>query len=103
MIDSMTMYYRLTDREEERAERKSLANQSAKLLSLARKKDLPVLMTSQVFTDIEKGTIEALGGNVLHHNAKTIVFLERTGLGRAQGDGDEAPASGRGRRSPNSG
>jgi DNA repair protein RadB len=82
VVDSMTMYYRLTDREEERVERKSIANQSAKLLALARKKGLPILMTSQVFMDIEKGTIEALGGNVLHHNAKTIVFLERTGLGR---------------------
>jgi DNA repair protein RadB len=82
VVDSMTMYYRLTDREEERAERKSLANQSVKLLSLARKKGLPVLITSQVFMDIEKGSIEALGGNVLHHNAKTIIFLERTGLGR---------------------
>ena len=82
VIDSMTMYYRLGDREEERAERRSLANQSAKLLSLARKKGLPVLLTSQVFMDIEKGSVEALGGNVLHHNAKTIIFLERTGLGK---------------------
>jgi DNA repair protein RadB len=82
VIDSMTMYYRLSDRDEERAERRSLANQSAKLLSLARKKGLPVLLTSQVFMDIEKGSVEALGGNVLHHNAKTIIFLERTGLGK---------------------
>ena len=72
----------LQDKDEERAERKSMAGQSAKLLSLARKKGLPVLITSQVFMDIEKGSVEALGGNVLHHNAKTIVRLERSGIGR---------------------
>ncbi|MFA5312833.1 MAG: DNA repair and recombination protein RadB [Methanomassiliicoccales archaeon] len=82
VVDSMTMYYRLLDKEEERMERRSMANQSAKLLSLARRKGLPVVITSQVFMDIDKGVIEALGGNVLHHNAKTIVKLERSGIGR---------------------
>jgi len=82
VVDSMTMYYRLLDREEEKNERRSMANQSAKLLTLARKKGLPVVITSQVFMDIDKGSVEALGGNVLHHNAKTIVKLERSGIGR---------------------
>lgn len=82
VIDSMTMYYRLSDREEERMERRSIAGQSAKLLILARKKGVPVLLTSQVFMDIETGLIEALGGNVMHHNAKTIIKLERVGIGR---------------------
>ncbi len=39
-------------------------------------------MTSQVYTDIDKGTSEALGGNVLMHNSKTIIKLERVGTGR---------------------
>lgn len=82
VVDSMTMYYRLSDREEERQERRSLANQSAKLLTLSRKKGVAVVLTSQVFMDVERGTIEALGGNVLHHNAKTIVRLERLGIGK---------------------
>jgi DNA repair protein RadB len=82
VVDSTTMYYRLNDREEERMERKSLAGQSAKLLTLSRKKGVPVLLTSQVFLDIDTGLIEALGGNVLHHNAKTIIKLERAGIGR---------------------
>ncbi|OPY33240.1 MAG: DNA repair and recombination protein RadB [Methanomassiliicoccales archaeon PtaU1.Bin124] len=82
VVDSMTMYYRLSDKEEERAERRSLANQSAKLLTLARKKGVAVLLTSQVFLDVERGIVEALGGNVLHHNAKTIVKLERAGIGK---------------------
>ena len=55
---------------------------SARLLTLARKKGIPVLVTSQVYTDIDKGTFEALGGNVLMHNSKTIIKLERIGTGR---------------------
>jgi DNA repair protein RadB len=82
VVDSMTMYYRLSDKEEERQERRSLANQSAKLLTLARKKGVAVLLTSQVFLDIERGIVEALGGNVLHHNAKSIIRLERAGIGK---------------------
>ena len=82
VIDSMTMYYRLTSREEERGERRSIAGMSARLLTLARKKGVPVLITSQVYTDIDKGTPEALGGNVLMHNSKTIIKLERIGTGR---------------------
>ena len=85
IIDSMTMYYRLTSKEEERGERRSIAGMSARLLTLARKRGLPVLITSQVYTDIDKGTFEALGGNVLMHNSKTIIKLERSapGVGRA--------------------
>ncbi|HSV42016.1 MAG TPA: DNA repair and recombination protein RadB, partial [Methanomassiliicoccales archaeon] len=82
VIDSMTMFYRLADKDEERTERRSIANQSAKLLNLARRRGMPILLTSQVFMDVERGSIEALGGNVLHHNAKTLIKLERSGIGR---------------------
>ena len=82
VIDSITMFYRLASREEERNERRVLAAQSAKLLTLARRTGLPVVATSQVYTDVETGAFEALGGNVLHHNAKTIIRVERLGPGK---------------------
>lgn len=82
VVDSMTMFYRLASKDEERAERRVLAGESAKLLTLARRRNVPVVVTSQVYTDIETGTFEALGGNVLHHNAKTIVRLERLAPGK---------------------
>ena len=59
--------------------RKSLSPQLARLLVVARHKDIPVLLTSQVYTDIEKGTFEPLGGHVLLHNAKAIVRLDKVG------------------------
>jgi DNA repair protein RadB len=82
IIDSMTMYYRLTSRGEERSERKSLTSQSIKLLGVARKMAVPVVITSQVYTDIETGRYESLGGHPLHHNAKTIIKLEKVSVGK---------------------
>jgi len=85
ILDSATIHYRLTRNDEERGVRKSLSPQLAKLLAVARSKDLPVLLTSQVYTDLEKGTFEPLGGHVLLHNAKAIIRLDKvsTGVRRA--------------------
>lgn len=82
VVDSMTMYYRLQGKAEEMVERRTLAAQSAKLLTLARKLGVPVVVTSQVYMDVEKGTSESLGGNVMQHNAKTIIRLDRAGVGK---------------------
>ena len=79
ILDSATIHYRLTRNDEEKGTRKSLSPQLAKLLSAARTKDIPIILTSQVYTDIEKGTFEPLGGHVLLHNAKAIVRLEKAG------------------------
>ncbi len=79
ILDSATIHYRLTRNDEEKGIRKSLSPQLAKLLGVARSKDIPILLTSQVYTDIEKGTFEPLGGHVLLHNAKAIIRLDKVG------------------------
>ena len=79
ILDSATIHYRLTRKDDEKGVRKSLSPQLARLLVVARHKDIPVLLTSQVYTDIEKGTFEPLGGHVLLHNAKAIVRLDKVG------------------------
>jgi len=80
ILDSATMHYRLAtsgpDRDEER---RSLTRQIAYLLRLARRRDIPVILTSQVYTDIDKGTFEPLGGHPLTHNAKALIRLEKAG------------------------
>lgn len=81
ILDSATIHYRLTRNDEERGIRKSLSPQLAKLLAVARSKDVPIVLTSQVYTDIEKGTFEPLGGHVLLHNAKAIIRLEKVSTG----------------------
>ncbi|HEV8594730.1 MAG TPA: DNA repair and recombination protein RadB [Thermoplasmata archaeon] len=79
IVDSVTMHYRLTLRDDDPEERRSLARQVARLLRASRKSDIPVLLTSQVYTDIERGSIEPLGGHMLSHNCKTLVRLEKAG------------------------
>lgn len=81
ILDSATIHYRLTRNDEEKGIRKSLSPQLAKLLAVGRSKDIPILLTSQVYTDLDKGTFEPLGGHVLLHNAKAIVRLDKVGTG----------------------
>lgn len=81
IVDSATIHYRLTRNDEEKGTRKSLSPQLAKLLGVGRIKDIPILVTSQVYTDIEKGTFEPLGGHVLLHNAKAIIRLDKVSTG----------------------
>jgi DNA repair protein RadB len=79
ILDSATIHYRLTRKDDEKGVRKSLSPQLARLLVVARHMQVPVLLTSQVYTDIEKGTFEPLGGHVLLHNAKAIIRLDKVG------------------------
>jgi DNA repair protein RadB len=79
ILDSATIHYRLTRNDDEKGVRKNLSTQLSRLLSSARSKLLPVLLTSQVYTDIDKGTFEPLGGHVLLHNAKAIIRLDKVG------------------------
>jgi DNA repair protein RadB len=52
------------------------------LLNTARKNDVAVLITSQVYTNIGTGTFEFLGGHAVQHNAKTIIRLEKRANGK---------------------
>ena len=82
ILDSATTHYRLTKADFEKDERRSLTRQVNALVRVARTKELPVVLTSQVYTDVEKGTFEPLGGHMLSHNAKMILRLERAGPNR---------------------
>jgi DNA repair protein RadB len=76
IVDSLTMLFR-SYRTEELEDRKELSEQLTMLLSAARKYDIPVIVTSQVYTNIDRGTFEPLGGHALNHAAKTILYLEK--------------------------
>ncbi|QLG51166.2 DNA repair and recombination protein RadB [Natrinema halophilum] len=79
VLDSATGFYRLertADGDEGEALR-SVTRQVTHLLSLARKYDLAVVLTNQVFADPESDRTKGLGGNTLEHWTGTIVRLER--------------------------
>lgn len=77
ILDSATVFYRLDMGGSKQSERASLTRQVLKLLRIARTKDVPVLLTTQVYYDQERSSIEPIGGHMLLHNAKTIVKFER--------------------------
>lgn len=79
VIDSLTMYYRLNH--DDLAVRNELIRQTQVLLDMAKQTDIPVMVTSQVYSNLNNG-VEFLGGHALHHNAKTIIRLDKRGDGR---------------------
>jgi DNA repair protein RadB len=79
VLDSATGFYRL-ERSIEGEGGESLrrvARQVTHLLSLARKHDIAVVLTNQVFTDPDTDRARALGGHTLEHWTGVVVRLDR--------------------------
>lgn len=79
VFDSLTGFYRLERTADERDgdALRDVTRQVTHLLSLARRHDLAVLATNQVFTDPETDRVRALGGHTLEHWAGAVVRLDR--------------------------
>jgi DNA repair protein RadB len=78
VLDSATGFYRLERTEQAEGEAlRAVARQITHLLSLARKHDLAVAFTNQVFTDPESDQARALGGHTLDHWSAVILRLDR--------------------------
>ena len=79
VLDSATGFYRL-ERGNDSSGGQSLrkvASQVTHLLSLARKHDLAVAITNQVFRDPDADRTRGLGGNTLEHWTGVVLRLER--------------------------
>jgi len=79
VLDSATGFYRMErseDTEGGEALRK-VASQVTHLLSLARKHDLAVVLTNQVYTDPDSDRTRPLGGHTLEHWTGTVVRIDR--------------------------
>lgn len=81
IVDSFTSLYRseLEDEEKQLKVKRELTAQLTFLLGLARKFDVAVLITNQMFTDVKTGLDKPLGGTSLDHLSKTVLYLERIG------------------------
>jgi DNA repair protein RadB len=79
VLDSATGFYRLERTAEGEAgdTLRQVASQVTHLLSLARKHDLAVILTNQVYTDPEGDRARPLGGHTLEHWTGTVLRLER--------------------------
>jgi len=82
ILDSATSLYRvLLEAEDNRSIRRTLTVQISELQEIARKHRIPVVITNQVYTDIENNSLRPLGGTGLEHICKAIIFLEKKGVG----------------------
>lgn len=77
VLDSATALYRQEDLEEGNEALRRLTRQMLHLLGLARRHDLPVLVTNQVYMDPGRNRLVGLGGTALEHISKVIVQLEK--------------------------
>jgi DNA repair protein RadB len=76
VLDSATALYR-TELGQTREAQRRLASQMMYLLGLSRRYRIPILITNQVYIDPESGEFRPLGGPVLQHLSKTILWIER--------------------------
>jgi DNA repair protein RadB len=79
VLDSATGFYRMERAKDTEGgdSLREVANQVTHLLSLARRHDLAVVITNQVFTDPDSDRTRGLGGNTLEHWTGTVVRLDR--------------------------
>lgn len=79
VLDSATGFYRLerTGEGDGGESLRRVARQVTHLLSLARKHDLAVVLTNQVYSDPDSDMTRALGGHTLEHWTGAVVRLDR--------------------------
>jgi DNA repair protein RadB len=82
ILDSATSLYRvLLEAEDNRTIRRTLTVQLSELQEIARRHKIPIVITNQVYTDIENDSLRPMGGTGIEHMCKAIVFLEKRGEG----------------------
>lgn len=80
VLDSATGFYRLertVDGEDGGEALREVGRQLTSLLGLARRHDLAVIVTNQVYTDPDSDRIRPLGGHTLDHWTGVVIRLDR--------------------------
>jgi DNA repair protein RadB len=81
IVDSISMLYRLEMKRDEDISdvNKDLAAQVGYLTEIARKKNIPVLLTNQVYANFDdRSKVNIVGGDVLKYGSKCLIELQIT-------------------------
>ena len=84
IVDSIAMLYRLEMGKENDIYdvNRDLGKQIAFLNEIARKKEIPVLITNQVYADFkDKDKVNLVGGDLLRYGSKCLIELQQTPAG----------------------
>ncbi|MEM0466133.1 MAG: DNA repair and recombination protein RadB [Candidatus Thermoplasmatota archaeon] len=82
-VDTMNMFYRLELEGDRESGMRSFLRQMTQLQLTARKKNLYVVIAEQVYTD-KNGEIKPFSHRETDHMVKTVIKLERKGIGERQ-------------------
>ncbi|WP_369425168.1 DNA repair and recombination protein RadB [Methanothrix sp.] len=83
VLDSATSLYRAAlEANDNRQIKRSLTAQLSELQEIARRHSMPVVITNQVYMDVDTGVLRPVGGTSMEHLCKAILALERLGEGR---------------------
>ena len=83
ILDTFNLFYRLMLEDDEKFANRSLNRQITDLQIAAMKKNFYVLITGQVYS-IENDDVKPFAGRGIEHMAKTIIKLEKIGIGKRQ-------------------
>ncbi|MEA3198650.1 MAG: repair protein RadB [Thermoplasmata archaeon] len=83
IFDSATLHYRIAlGTGDDVGGRRALAAQLHTLAGVARKRDIPVVITNQVTTNLDTDELEPLGGQIVRHLSKAVIRLDKSGPSR---------------------
>ncbi|MFT4326386.1 MAG: DNA repair and recombination protein RadB [Candidatus Woesearchaeota archaeon] len=79
VIDSIAMLYRLEigQTQDVYAINRELGRQLGMLTELARKRNIPILITNQVYADFESDAVKMVGGDLLKYSSKCLIELQK--------------------------
>ena len=79
VVDTISMLYRIeAGRADFKKTNNELGMQIADLSIVARKKQIPVLLTNQVYSDFEvKDAVKMVGGDILRYSSKCLIELKK--------------------------
>ena len=83
VLDTFNLFYRLVLENDEKFAIRSLNRQITDLQLAAMKKDIHVIISGQVYS-IENDDVKPFAGRGIEHVAKTIIKLEKIGIGKRQ-------------------
>ncbi len=83
IVDTITMFYRLNLEDNREGGIRSFTRQVTNLQVAARQKDLFVIITEQVYTD-KAGEVKPFTNRDAEHMTKTILRLDRKGIGQRE-------------------
>jgi DNA repair protein RadB len=83
VLDSAVSLYRLhMDDENAAMTNKQFSKQLSKLIEFARRYNLPVLITNQVYSSFDDGFEKPIGGSIVKYRSKVIIELREDGKKR---------------------